>query len=89
MRGPPVQADADRPPEKVLPYVRCLAGKLKVPVEFIGVVDLTEMGAHISADEAPHIPTLVEDNGEARQELLTEGYERALCFMIIWMERSY
>ena len=53
------------------------------------MVDLTEMGAPISADEAPHIPTLVEDNGEARQELLTEGYERALCFMIIWMEWSY
>ena len=53
------------------------------------MVDLTEMGAPISADEAPHIRTLVEDNGEARQELLTEGYERALCFMIIWMERSY
>jgi nucleotide-binding universal stress UspA family protein len=56
-----IPLDGSKTAEKVLPYARSLAVKLKIPVEFMGVVDLAEIAAHVSVDKSRYIPTLVED----------------------------
>jgi nucleotide-binding universal stress UspA family protein len=56
-----IPLDGSKTAEKILPYARSLAGKLKISVEFMGVVDLAEMAAHVSVDKTHYIPTLVED----------------------------
>jgi nucleotide-binding universal stress UspA family protein len=56
-----IPLDGSKTAEKVLPYARLLGGKLNLPVELMTVVDIAEMAAHVSADKARYIPTLIED----------------------------
>jgi len=56
-----IPLDGSKTAEKVLPYARYLAGKLKIPVELLAVVDIAEMAAHMSAEKARFLDTMVED----------------------------
>jgi nucleotide-binding universal stress UspA family protein len=56
-----VPLDGSKASEKVLPYARHLAGKFKIPVELLAVLDVAEMASHVSADKPRHLDTLIED----------------------------
>jgi len=60
-----IPLDGSKTAEKVLPYARYLAGKLKVPVELLAVIDIAEMATHISAEKARYLDTLIEDGVRA------------------------
>lgn len=60
-----VPLDGSKTAEKVLPYARYLAGKFKVPVELLAVLDIAEMATHISAEKARHLDTMIEDGVRA------------------------
>jgi nucleotide-binding universal stress UspA family protein len=56
-----VPLDGSRVAEKVLPYARYLAGKFKVPVELLAVIDIAEVASHMASEKARFLDTLVED----------------------------
>jgi nucleotide-binding universal stress UspA family protein len=56
-----IPLDGSQTAEKVLPYARYLAGKFRIPIELLAVVDIAEMAAHLSADRARFLDTMVED----------------------------
>jgi len=56
-----IPLDGSKTAEKVLPYARYLAGKFKIPIELLAVVDVAEMAAHISAEKARFLDRIVED----------------------------
>jgi nucleotide-binding universal stress UspA family protein len=60
-----IPLDGSKTAEKVLPYARYLAGKFKVPVELLAVIDIAEMATHISAEKARHLDTMIEDGVRA------------------------
>lgn len=60
-----IPLDGSKTAEKVLPYARYLAGKFKVPVELLAVIDIAEMATHISAEKARFLDTMVEDGVHA------------------------
>jgi nucleotide-binding universal stress UspA family protein len=60
-----VPLDGSKTAEKVLPYARHLAGKFKIPVELLAVLDIAEMTTHISAEKARHLDTMIEDGMRA------------------------
>jgi nucleotide-binding universal stress UspA family protein len=62
--------DGSKTAEKVLPYARFLAGTFKVPVELMAVIDIAEMAAHLAAEKAVHLDTMVEDGVRSSQEYL-------------------
>jgi nucleotide-binding universal stress UspA family protein len=60
-----IPLDGSKTAEKVLPYARYLAGKLKIPVELLAVIDIAEMTTHISAEKVRHLDTMIEDGVRA------------------------
>jgi nucleotide-binding universal stress UspA family protein len=60
-----VPLDGSKTAEKVLPYARHLAGKFKIPVELLAVLDIAEMATHVSAEKARHLDTMIEDGMRA------------------------
>ena len=56
--------------EQVLPYVRTLAGGLKIPVELMGVVDMAQFDSHIAAEKGRYLDTLIEDSVRCSREYL-------------------
>lgn len=56
-----IPLDGSKTAEKVLPYARYLAGNFKIPVELLAVVDIAEMAAHMAAEKARFLDTMVED----------------------------
>jgi nucleotide-binding universal stress UspA family protein len=56
-----IPLDGSTTAEKVLPYARYLAVRLKIPIELLAVIDIAEMAAHLSADTARFLDTLIED----------------------------
>ena len=65
-----VPLDGSKTAEKVLPYARYLAGKFKIPVELLAVIDIAEMAAHISAEKVRHLDTMIEDGMRASTSYL-------------------
>lgn len=65
-----VPLDGSATAEKVLPYARYLAGKFNVPAELLGVIDVGEMAAHLSADRAVHLERIVSDATASAEEYL-------------------
>ena len=57
-----VPLDGSAVAEQVLPYVRTLAGGLKIPVELMGVVDVAQLDSHIAAEKGRYLDTLIEDS---------------------------
>ena len=60
-----VPLDGSKTAEKALPYARYLAGKFKVPVELLAVIDIAEMATHVSAEKVRHLDTMIEDGVRA------------------------
>ena len=60
-----IPLDGSKTAEKVLPYARYLAGKFKIPVELLAVIDIAEMATHISAEKVRHLDTMIEDGVRA------------------------
>ena len=56
-----IPLDGSKTAEKVLPYARFLAGKLKIPVELLGVIDMAEMATHIPAEKARFFDSMIEE----------------------------
>ena len=56
-----IPLDGSKTAEKVLPYARYLAGRFKIPIELLAVVDIAEMAAQMSAEKAQFLDTVVED----------------------------
>ena len=65
-----VPLDGSAVAEQVLPYVRTLAGGLKVPVELMGVVDMAQFDSHIAAEKGRYLDTLIEDSVRCSREYL-------------------
>jgi nucleotide-binding universal stress UspA family protein len=57
-----VPLDGSNTAEKVLPYARYFAGKLKIPVQLLAVVDVAEMATHLSVDKARFLDTIIEES---------------------------
>jgi nucleotide-binding universal stress UspA family protein len=62
--------DGSKTAEQVLPYARTLANKLKVPVEFIGVIDIAEFALHISAEKARYLERMIEQGERSTMDYL-------------------
>lgn len=60
-----IPLDGSKTAEKVLPYARYLAGKFKIPIELLAVIDIAEMATHISVEKARFLDTMVEDGVRA------------------------
>ena len=56
-----IPLDGSKTSEKVLPYARYLAGKLKIPVELLAVIDMAEMATHIPAEKARFFDSMIEE----------------------------
>jgi nucleotide-binding universal stress UspA family protein len=56
-----IPLDGSKTAEKVLPYARYLADRLKMPVELLAVIDIAELAAQISAEKARFLDTIIED----------------------------
>ena len=65
-----VPLDGSAVAEQVLPYVRTLAGGLKIPVELMGVVDMAQLDSHIAAEKGRYLDTLIEDSVRCSREYL-------------------
>src|SRR4030095_3312678 len=60
-----IPLDGSKTAENVLPFARCFARSLQIPVELLAVVDMAEMARNVSAAEGLFLDTLIED--EARR----------------------
>jgi nucleotide-binding universal stress UspA family protein len=59
-----IPLDGSTTAEKVLPYARYLAGRFKIPIELLAVIDIAEIAAHMAADKARFLDTVIEDGIE-------------------------
>ena len=67
-----IPLDGSNTAEKVLPYARALAGRLKVPVELLAVIDIAELASQISAEKARFLDTMLDDGVRQSKEYLTK-----------------
>ena len=65
-----IPLDGSKTAEKVLPYARYLAGRFKIPVELLAVLDIAEMATHVSAGRTRHLDTMIEDGTSASTSYL-------------------
>lgn len=56
-----VPLDGSKTAENVLPYARCFARNLRIPVELLAVVDVAEMARNVLAAEGLFLDTLIDD----------------------------
>lgn len=56
-----IPLDGSKTAETVLPYAHFLAENLTIAVELVSVVDVAEIAAHITADRARHLDSLVKE----------------------------
>ena len=57
-----VPLDGSKVAEQVLPYARYLAGKLKIPVDLLGVVDVVGMTGSMEASNARNLDAFIAEN---------------------------
>lgn len=67
-----IPLDGSGTAEKVLPYARYLAVRFKLSVELLAVIDIAEIAAHMSAERARFLDTIVED-GERHSTAYLRG----------------
>jgi nucleotide-binding universal stress UspA family protein len=70
-----IPLDGSETAEKVLPYARYLAKRFKIAIELLTVVDIAEMAAHMSADTARFLDTMIDD-GVKRSTIYLGGVAR-------------
>jgi nucleotide-binding universal stress UspA family protein len=63
-----VTLDGSPATEAVLPYVLLLAARLRIPIELISVIDLTELARSAAAYESLFLDQLAEDETRRRRE---------------------
>ena len=73
-----VPLDGSKTAEKVLPYARYLAGKFKVPVELLAVVDIAEVASHMASEKARFLDTIIDDAVRRLHELSQEAWQQRL-----------
>ena len=56
-----IPLDGSKTAEKVLPYTRRLASVSDVPVELLGVVEMTDIAGDIASSEAPYAEALIKE----------------------------
>jgi nucleotide-binding universal stress UspA family protein len=66
-----IPLDGSKTAEKVLPLARILAGTLKLPIEFLQVVDISAATAHIAADKARYLDTIIAEAETSGRDYLT------------------
>ena len=67
-----IPLDGSKTAEKVLPYARSLAKKLKIPVELMAVIDIAEMAMHVSPERSRYLDTLVQEGIRSSQDYLKD-----------------
>jgi nucleotide-binding universal stress UspA family protein len=67
-----IPLDGSKTAEKVLPYARYLAGKFKIPIELLAVIDIAEMATHMTAQKARFLDTMI-DEGVRTSETYLRG----------------
>jgi nucleotide-binding universal stress UspA family protein len=67
-----IPLDGSKTAEKVLPFARNLATSLKLPIELLEVVDVAKATAHIVADKARYLGTIIAQGERASREHLEE-----------------
>jgi nucleotide-binding universal stress UspA family protein len=65
-----IPLDGSKTAEKVLPYARFLASKLKLPVELLAIVDIVELGLNLSPENAHLLETAIENAVHRRGQYL-------------------
>ncbi|HEX9146196.1 MAG TPA: universal stress protein [Candidatus Binatia bacterium] len=65
-----IPLDGSKTAEQALPYARTLANKLKVPLELMGVIDIAEFAAHISAEKARYLERIIEQGERSSVDYL-------------------
>lgn len=71
-----VPLDGSKAAEKVLPHARSLAGKLKVPVELLAVVDIADVASHTASERPRFLDSAIERAMEHSSSYL-QGVARA------------
>src|SRR5262245_7666477 len=56
-----VPLDGSKTAEKVLPYARFVARRLKLPVELLGVIDVAEVAQHMPPEKSQFVGTALEN----------------------------
>src|SRR6266850_5272507 len=67
-----VPLDGSKTAEKVLPFARFLARRLKLPVELLEVIDVAEIGRRIPPDKAQFVSTALENVARSSAQYLKE-----------------
>jgi nucleotide-binding universal stress UspA family protein len=67
-----IPLDGSKTAEKVLPYARHLAGKFKILIELLAVIDIAELASHITAERARFLDTMI-DEGVRTSETYLRG----------------
>jgi nucleotide-binding universal stress UspA family protein len=70
--------DGSKTAEAVLPYARALGSVLKIPVELLTVIDISEMGAHMATSKARFLDTMAADAERSSAEYLKGIAARAV-----------
>jgi nucleotide-binding universal stress UspA family protein len=65
-----IPLDGSKTAEKVLPYARPIAGSLKIPIELMRVIDISEMTSQISPGKARFLDTIAEDEARSGRSYL-------------------
>jgi nucleotide-binding universal stress UspA family protein len=65
-----IPLDGSPTAEKVLPYARALGGVLKIPVELLGVVDISEMATQLAKEKGRSLDSMFEDAERASANYL-------------------
>jgi nucleotide-binding universal stress UspA family protein len=68
-----IPLDGSKTSETVLPYARFLAGRLKLPVELLQVVDVAEIGRRISPDKAEFLNEILANVLRRAADYLNEA----------------
>jgi nucleotide-binding universal stress UspA family protein len=71
-----IPLDGSKTAEKVLPYARTVAGKLNIPVELLGVIDIAEIAGHLAVEKARHLDTLITE-GEKNSKMYLDNIGRS------------
>jgi nucleotide-binding universal stress UspA family protein len=76
-----IPLDGSKTAEKVLPYARYLAGRLKLRVELMAIIEMTELAAHAPLGRAPVYEKVVES-----ETVRSEAYLRGVAATFDGME---
>jgi len=65
-----VPLDGSKTAEKVLPYARFLAARLKLPVELLEVIDIVEIAKLLTPEKSHYLNTVVENRIRSSEQYL-------------------